>query len=242
MEEYLQVKTGALGQLLASSRLFARVRDGDAGDARAAQHRQGLGAGAAPAPDARRRRPTTSSSSTRPPTGHGVGILRTPQHVRRDRPGRSDRPPGPQDRRDDRRSRVHGRGRRHDRRGDAGQRDAVRCATRCAPTSSALDAVIVNARYPERFSDDEVTAARRGARAHRRRGSPARRSARRCQSTRAPTPNASGSAGFATAGAEPIELPYLFADQFGRRAARAARRRARQRAARAAARTAEPLN
>ena len=45
MEEYLRVKTGPVGQALGSSRLFQALRDGHPGDARAAEHRQGVGAG-----------------------------------------------------------------------------------------------------------------------------------------------------------------------------------------------------
>ena len=60
MEEYLRVKAGALGHALSAEQAVPGVRDGDARDARAAQHRQGLGARAAPASHPRRRPHTTS--------------------------------------------------------------------------------------------------------------------------------------------------------------------------------------
>ena len=55
MEEYLRVKAGPLGQVLGVEPPVPSVRDGHAGDARAAQHRQGVGARAARPPDQRRR-------------------------------------------------------------------------------------------------------------------------------------------------------------------------------------------
>ena len=77
MEEYLadQLPSRALAELL---RLEPRVqlpRRRDAGDARAADRRQGLGARAGRPPHAGRRRPTTSSILDAPATGHGVAVL-----------------------------------------------------------------------------------------------------------------------------------------------------------------------
>ena len=55
MEEYLQVKTGSVGQIARLEPAVPRVRDGHTGNARAAEHGQGVGAGPARAPDHRRR-------------------------------------------------------------------------------------------------------------------------------------------------------------------------------------------
>ncbi len=55
MEEYLRVKTGAVGQVAGPEPAVSSLRDGHAGHARAAQRGQALGAGPARAPQRRRR-------------------------------------------------------------------------------------------------------------------------------------------------------------------------------------------
>ena len=121
-----------------------------------------------------------------PATGHGVGAAAHAAHVRRDRPRRADRPPGPDDRRHDRRPRVHRRGRRRarprrcrstrrstlrdaarERRAGARRGRRQRAATRTGSTPREVDEL------DGALADD---AARRWR---------ARRCARRCPSTRA---------------------------------------------------------
>ena len=93
MEEYLTVKTGTLGQMLGSSKMFNAFAMATPGMREllsmgkiwelAQLERQTSGAA-----------PYDFVVVDAPATGHGVGILRTPEDVLRDRDGRSDRPPG----------------------------------------------------------------------------------------------------------------------------------------------------
>ncbi len=106
MEEYLRVKTGPVGQALGSSRLFQAFAMATPG------MRELLSIGKVWELAQLQRR--TSGADVydlvivdSPAAGHGLGILRTPADIRRDRPRRTDRPPGRDDRAYDRRPRVH---------------------------------------------------------------------------------------------------------------------------------------
>ena len=198
MEEYLRVKTGALGQLLGSSRLFQRVRDGHAGDAGAAEHRQGLGAGPARAAHPRRRRRTTSSSSMPPPPGTASGSC-APRKTFADI-ARSDR------------SRARARDRR--RRSPTATSPAssrspppeempvneTLCAARRAGrvTTCALDAGDRQRALPRALRRRRGRRARRGATPDPVAAGRGRRSKPRCPSTPGPRPSASSAAGSAT--------------------------------------------
>ena len=76
------------------SRAFHALRAAHARDARADDDRQGVGAGAGPAPHRAARRRYDLVIVDAPATGHGLGALRAPRDVRRDRARRPDRPPG----------------------------------------------------------------------------------------------------------------------------------------------------
>ena len=98
MEEYLRVKAGPLGQALGSSRLFQAFAMATPG----MRELLSIGKVWELAQLERRTRgaaPYDLVIVDAPATGHGVGLLRTPQDVRRHRPRRPDRPPGPDDRR-----------------------------------------------------------------------------------------------------------------------------------------------
>ena len=163
MEEYLQVKTGPLGQVLGIEPAVPRVRDGDAGNARAAEHGQGVGAGPARAPDPRRR-PVRLRRRRR---ARDRPRRRDPAHARRRSPrspvsgrspvraGRS--PTTIADRE------LHRRGRGRHAGGDGGQRDAVRCATRWPGTRWRSTLVVVNALYPRALRRRRGGRARCGA-------------------------------------------------------------------------------
>ena len=154
LEEYLLERLPArpLADLLGRSRLFGLLRRRDAGDARAADRRQGLGAGPGRAPHAGRPpvRPRRPRRARDGPRGRDPG---GPADLRRDRAGGPDPSPGPYDRRDALRPGPDRRRRRGPARGDAGQRGARPGArpggarraararssspTRCCPTASA---------------------------------------------------------------------------------------------------------
>ena len=148
MEEYLAVKAGAVGSRSAPAGLFNAFAMATPG------MRELLSMGkvwelaqldAGPATPT----PYDLVIVDAPATGHGVAILRTPRtfaeialvgpiaHQGRDR-------------RHDRRPRFTGVRRRGHTGGDAGQRDAGADASARARKSS-LDAVVVNAIYPDRF-------------------------------------------------------------------------------------------
>ena len=163
MEEYLRVKTGAVGQALGASRLFQAFAMATPGMRELLSDRQGLGARPV------RRRHTGGADAydlvivDSPAAGHGVGILRTPRtfaEIARvgpiAAPGRS---ASPRTIADPEFTAV--------RRGDAPPRrcrSTRRCG--CAISSAAdgleLAAVFVNALLPERFTDAEARRAAAG--------------------------------------------------------------------------------
>ena len=122
-----------------------------------------------------------------PASGHGIGMLTTPRTFAEIARVGPDPPPGLQGLRDARRPRAHRLRRRRAAGGDAGQRDdRARGQAARARSASALDAIVMNAMWPEAF-----TVARRdqaARRVGRRRGgaprcpctSGSRRSARTC--------------------------------------------------------------
>ena len=196
MEEYLKVKTGTVGQMLGSSRLFQAFAMATPG------MRELLSIGkvwelaqlAAHGPAART--PYDLVIVDSPAAGHGVGILRTPRtfaEIARVGPIAHQ---GRHDRRHDRRPRLHRGDRGRHRRGDAGQRDAV-AARHAAEDQLPLDAVIVNALYPERFRPADASQAAPRARAGRVARWPAPRCGRRCPSRSGPGVSASSCAGCA---------------------------------------------
>ena len=237
MEEYLRVKTGAVGQALGSSRLFQAFAMATPG------MRELLSIGKVWELAQPERRTAGAEAYDlvivdSPAAGHGVGDPAHPADVRRDRPGGSDRPSGPHDRRHDRRSRLHRRGRRGHRRGDAGQRDAVAArragrarrsrSTRCSSTRATPSASPPRER--KRLEKARARAASPGPAA-----AALRRRAVRAGPRRGPA--ASSCSGCTTGSVmAPVELPVSVrrADRAAR--ARAAGRRARGRGRRSAAR------
>ena len=112
------------------------LHDGDPRDARAAEHRQGLGAVAVPAPN-RWRRAVRPRDLRRAGDRARRRAAEDAPDVLGDRARRPDRASGAPDREDDLEPQVH-RGRRgRDARGDAGQRDAVAARRARARTGSS---------------------------------------------------------------------------------------------------------
>ena len=102
MEEYLRVKAGPIGQALGSSRLFQAFAMATPG----MRELLSIGKVWELAQLDRRTRgaaPYDLVIVDAPATGHGDRAAAHAADVRRHRPGRADRPPGPHDRRDDRR-------------------------------------------------------------------------------------------------------------------------------------------
>ncbi len=214
MEEYLRVKTGALGQALGSSRLFAAFAMATPG------MRELLSVGKAWELAQLKRRTSGADAYDlvivdSPAAGHGVGILRTPRtfaEIARVGP-------------------IAHQG--HTIAATIADREftavvAVTTAEEMPVNETlwlrdqlradelALDAVIVNARYPERFSAEEATelAAVRDRAGTRITGAALR--AALSEHARADAQTEQLRRLHDGLGFEPIELPYLFAEEFGR--------------------------
>ncbi len=215
MEEYLQIKVGTLGHMLSSSRTFHAFAMATPG------MRELLSLGKVWELSQPKRRTRGGSAYDlvvvdAPATGHGVGILRTPRtfaEIARVGP-------------------IAHQGRAIAATlADRAFTGVVAVATpEEMPVNETLtlheallregldlDAVVVNALYPERFDADEVTRARGGARGQRLRRSPGRRCGPLCPSTRARVTQREQEPRLREQLPIPlVELPYVFADSLGR--------------------------